>query len=164
LLIVIVIMGVVYHLAINSLETIKKLQNNEKLRFSTLKRFLLHFSFEKSSRLVCLQGGRCFVVLDNEKAENIEDDLDTNGVVLYRYTPREGLIETECEPYFNTRGIEQDVRFSYTITKDGIGEQLIVQTDKGVYDYTSYLDDVVEYNTPEELVSAKEGLLFKAIE
>jgi len=163
-MIVIVIMGVIYTLAITNLNTVAKKQEDAIPTIKNLKQFLLRFEFKNKIEFVCLaQQSNCFVILDNKTEKSIDEEFEKSEILAYRYNLLEGLREVAFEPYFDSNNIEKDVTFSYTLYKDKTGDQVIFVLDNKAYDYTSYLEDVVVYDSPELFVQTKEQLLQKVL-
>jgi len=93
LLIVIVIIGVVYTLAITNMNKLS--DPKEKLTLLTLKEYLLSFSDAKRVKLLCLDDcSNCDILADNEKVANVEDFLD-ESVKSYRYESAYGTVEKQ---------------------------------------------------------------------
>lgn len=166
LLIVVIIIGVVYNLAVGSFEKIARPQN-EKITLQNLKKFLAKIEYEKQIQLLCLNDcSRCNLFIDGVVAEDFdkvfEDFLDMS-VQTYRYDPLLGVVEYQQELYFDSNDVEQRVCFSYAMGIDKIGEQIVVKFKDKVYDFSDYTDDVMLYNSLLEFLEAKENLYNKAI-
>jgi len=153
-MIVIVIMGVVYTLAINNFQKLDA--KHPKLSLKNLKEYLSGFKHTKSVRLVCLDDCKsCFIVVDSKKLKiKIDDFLDTN-VKTYRYDYDLGAMPKENDTYFNKEGVEENVCFSYRLDADGVGDQVLVEDKNRVYDFSSYMTHPAVYKSVEEAVNAK---------
>ncbi len=159
LLIVIVIIGVVYTLSVGNF---KKLSSNDEKTFSllSLKQYLQEMSYTKSAKILCLDDcSSCDIFLDDEKfnEEPIEGFLDKK-VNIYRYNFLTGVDEVEKKIYFNSEGVEENICFSYSVDKRGVGDQVIVEFKDKIYDFSTYLGSIPVYDSLEELVDAKEKL------
>lgn len=156
LLIVIVIIGVVYTLAITNMNKLS--DPKEKLTLLTLKEYLLSFSDAKRVKLLCLDDcSNCDILADNEKVANVEDFLD-DSVKSYRYESAYGTVEKQKEVYFNLDSVQERVCFSYEIEKNGVGDQVIIAFKNRVYDFTPYLTQTLQYDSLEEAVRFKREL------
>jgi len=82
-MIVIVIVGVVYTLAINNFSRLK--EQSKTLSLQTLKEYLNDIVHEESVELICLDDcSKCDVYVDGEKSKTLEDFLD-DSIKVYRY-------------------------------------------------------------------------------
>lgn len=166
LLIVIIIIGIVYNLAVGSFEKIAKPQS-KKITLQDLKTFLAKIEYEKQVKLLCLDDcSRCDLFIDGEVAqdfkETFEDFLDID-VEIYRYDPLIGVVAYQQELYFDGNNVEQRVCFSYAMDRDKIGEQIVVKFKDKVYDFSLYTDEVMLYNSLEEFIGFREKLYSKVM-
>ena len=159
LLIVIVIIGVVYTLAIKSFP--KASDASKQVTLSSLKEYLQSIPHEESVKLLCLDDcSSCDVFVDGELDESTKgsfDNLLDKSVKFYRYDFYQGMKIITNEVYFNKENIEEDVCFSYTIDKKGVGEQVFIEFNKKVYDYTTYFEQTPVYSSLLDAVNAKES-------
>lgn len=160
LLIVIVIIGVVYTLAITNFQKVG--DESLKVTFPTLKKYLQTFPYEKDVQFLCLDDcSSCDIFVDGKKEEKLHGVFDgflDDTIEVYRYEYNSGVQEIEKEIYFNEEGSEESVCFSYTVDKQGIGDQVMIKFKERVYDYTSYLLIPPTFKSIEEAVEAKENL------
>lgn len=141
LLIVIMIIGVVYTLAISSFQKIG--DESKKVNIENLKEYLQNFPHAKSSKILCLDDcSKCDILVDGEVEKTLDNFLDKN-VKVYRYNFLQGMFEQKKEVYFNKEGIEKDVCFSYEVDKKGVGGQVFVVLNQSVYDFSTYFEPVV---------------------
>lgn len=157
-MIVIVIIGLVYTLAITKLKTVSE----EKIRpnFVNLKEYLGSFIKEdvKSARVVCLDDcSECSVYVDGVKSETFESFFD-ESVAIYRYDFLQGVVKKQEAVYFNEEDVQESVCFSFKMYKNNISEQLIVTYKEKAYDYTTYFDKTPVYDSLEDLEDAKESM------
>lgn len=166
LLIVVIIIGVVYNLAVGSFEKIAKPQS-QKITLQNLKSFLAKLEYEKQIKLLCLDDcSRCSLFVDGAVDENFEkvfEDFLDMSVQVYRYDPLLGVVDYQQELYFDSNDVEQRVCFSYAISRDKIGEQIVVKFKDKVYDFSLYTDDVMLYDSLEEFMESKEKLYNKVM-
>ena len=160
LLIVVLIIGVVYTLAITNFQKVG--DESLKVTLKTLKKYLQTFPYEKDVKFLCLDDcSSCDILVDGKKDETLNgvfDDFLDDTIEVYRYEYNSGVQEIEKEIYFNEEGSEESVCFSYTVDTKGIGEQVMIKFKERVYDYTSYLVVPPTFETIEDAVEAKENL------
>lgn len=151
------IMGVVYTLSINGLQHSAKGAGN--LTLLNLKEYMLSLEYDKNVKLLCLdECESCDVLVDGAKHETIEDFLD-KSVKTYRYEFLQGVHEVSHELYFNQENVEEDVCFSYSIDKQGVGEQVLVAYKNAVYDFSPYFASTTKYASMQEAIEAREKLI-----
>ena len=158
LLIVIVIIGVVYTLAVTNIQTLSEQKMTPN--FSNLKEYLHSFLKEdaKTARLLCLDDcSECGVYVDGSKQEMIESFFDSS-VEVYRYDYLAGAQSIEPEVYFNEEDVQERVCFSYEIDKNLIGDQVMIVYKNRAYDFTTYFKETPVYDSISELIDAKEEL------
>ncbi|MEA1983230.1 MAG: prepilin-type N-terminal cleavage/methylation domain-containing protein, partial [Campylobacterota bacterium] len=152
LMIVIVIIGVIYTIAVSKLQTV----GEEKVSpsFLNLKEYLGSFIKDdvKSARLLCLDDcSDCDIYADGEKVKTIESFFD-ESVEVYRYDVLQGLVEKKKPVFFNEEDVQESVCFSFEVYKNSVAEQLIVSFEERAYDYTSYFEKTPRYDSLEDLV------------
>jgi len=158
LLIVIVIVGVIYTLAVTNIQTLSEQKMTPS--FSNLKEYLHSFLKEdaKTAKLLCLDDcSECGVYIDGAKQETIESFFDSS-VEVYRYDFLLGAQSIEPEVYFNEEDVQERVCFSYEIGKNLIGDQVLIVYKNRAYDYTTYFTQTPVYDSISELIDAKEEL------
>ena len=147
LLIVILIIGIVYTISVSGFKRIKN--SDEKLTLEILKSYLQKIPHTKSVKIECVDEClKCNIFVDEKKSKKIDTFVDKN-VKSYRYDFSYGMVELEKE---------DNVCFSYTINKEGVGEQIFVEFKGKVYDFSSYLGKTPVYNSITEALEAKEKL------
>ncbi len=165
LLIVILIIGVVYTMAIGNFQKLK--EEETVVTMQTLKEYLQKIPHEKEVKLLCLnECFNCSIFVDDEKIESqtpFEDILDSS-VNVYRYDPLLGVMEQTQDIYFNDEDIEESVCFSFSVDKKGVGDQVLVELKESVYDFSTYFKKTPKYSSLEEAIEAKENLLQEAIQ
>jgi len=156
LLIVILIIGVFYSLAINSFDNLNK--NNKKLTLENLKKYMKSLEYTNSVKLLCLDDcSSCDFYVDNNKTKRIENFLDST-VVSYKYDFFYGYVELQKEVYINSQNIEEDVCFSYELDKNGVGDQVLIEFNNKFYDFSSYFGNTPVYDSIQSASEAKESL------
>jgi prepilin-type N-terminal cleavage/methylation domain-containing protein len=144
LMIVIVIIGVVYSLALSRIKT--PTQKSQPLSFLTLKSYLLGFSKDhKSVELLCEKScDKCVILSDGKELAEVKSFFD-KSVEFYRY-----------DFFLGDVALNRESCFDFSIDGDGVSDQVIIVYKDKVYDYTPYFTDVVEYDSLEKLKDAKE--------
>jgi prepilin-type N-terminal cleavage/methylation domain-containing protein len=159
LLIVVMIMGVVYTLAVTKFQTVA--DEAKRVSLGTLKIYLQKIPHEKSVKFICLDDcSSCKVIADGKVIEKLNNSFDgflDDSVRVYRYDISSGAQEITKEIYFNSEDVEESVCFSYTVDKKGIGDQVFVEFKDRVYDYTSYFSPIPVYDSVQDVVDAKEN-------
>ncbi len=155
-MIVIVIIGVIYTLAITKLKTFG--EEKAKPSLITLKEYLGSFIKEShAAKLICLDDcSECSVYVDGVKEETLENFLDAS-VRRYRYDFLQGAVEKQEEVFFNEEGIQERVCFSFEVDKNLISDQVMVVYKEKAYDFTTYLTRTQQYDSLEDLVEKKQN-------
>lgn len=157
LMIVIVIIGVVYTLASTKFQTIG--EESTHVSLENLKIYLQKFPHTKDVRLLCLEDcSSCDIFVDGKKQATINDFLD-KSVKVYRYDFSYGAMEQTKEVYFNKDNVEKYVCFSYTVDKQGVGEQVFIEFKGIVYDFSNYLAPIGIYSSLQKAVDAKKEVI-----
>jgi prepilin-type N-terminal cleavage/methylation domain-containing protein len=157
LMIVIVIMGVMYTLSVQSFSNTANKLN--KVTLLNLKEYMQGQDYRKSVRFLCLDDCKsCDILIDGVKQNTIENILD-DSVLSYIYDFNNGTREALIDVYFNSEGTQEDVCFSYTVDKQGVGDQVLVVYKNNVYDFTTYLSPTKKYSSLESAIDAKEKLI-----
>lgn len=159
LLIVVLIIGIVYTLAVSSFQ--KMGESSYQITLGNLREFLHSRPHESSVKILCLdECSSCDIIVDGEVDEELKGSFDNflnESVKVYRYDFYQGLQKITKEVYFNSEDLEEDVCFSYALDKKGVGEQVFIEFNKKVYDYSSYLGSTPVYNSLQEIVNTKEN-------
>ncbi|WP_297442909.1 type II secretion system protein [Sulfurimonas sp.] len=156
LLIVIVIMGVIYTLAISNFSQLS--QDTHSLRLDNLKEYLLAQKPQHEAKLICLDDcSSCDVYVDGNKTQSIDGLLD-ESVKVYRYEQSYGYVQKKEEVFFNKDGIEENVCFLYGVDKSGVGEQVLIEFKNRYYDMSNYFEPLKVYKSVQEAQEAKEEL------
>jgi len=147
LMIVIVIIGVVYTLALSKLQIPKT--ELQKPSFKTLKSYLLSFSKDnKPVELLCQKScEECAVFSDGEKVADVKSFFDAS-IEFYRY-----------DFFLGDVALNRESCFDFSIDSEGVSDQVIIVYKDKAYDYTSYFTPVKEYDSLQELKDAKEKLI-----
>lgn len=159
-MIVIVIIGVIYTLAVSKLQNIGEQKINPSLK--NLKEYLFTYMKEdtREVKLLCLDSCEsCSIYVDGVKEKTeIEPFLDAS-VEVYRYDFIQGAVIKNDTVFFNTEGRQENVCFAFTMNKNLVADQIIVVYKDKAYDYTNYFNDTKVYAQLQELIDEKERLV-----
>ena len=128
LMIVIIIIGIVY-----TLVAIKFSQNEEKkIKLFDLPKILRDSKFYESVEVVCTEDEvkKCKVFFDNNLSKTSLKVFEKKPIV-YKLMPDETLKEVEFEPIIDKNQKPIPVYFRYKVTKNGAGDEIIVDDGKG---------------------------------
>jgi hypothetical protein len=159
-MIVVIIMGLVYTLAIHNWQNIK--DPVTLLSLQNLKKYLNSIPHTKSVELLCLDDcSSCDIFIDGQKDPDIEsiDELVDDSIKIYKYDFYLGLQEQNKKVYFNEENIEENVCFSLSVDQKGVSEQVLVLFKDKVYDYSTYFSPTPVYNSLEEFLNTKDTAL-----
>lgn len=157
LIIVVLIIGVVYTLVIMNFHDQKA--KAESLNLSNLQAHMRGLKYEESVKFVCMDDcSQCEMIVDGNKTEQYDGILDKT-VKLYRFDQNRGLVTAKGDAYFNKNGVREDVCFSYSIDKKGIGDQILVAYKNKVYDFSDFINGTKIYDSLDEATDAKKQLI-----
>jgi len=147
-MIVIVIIGVVYTLAITKIKAPMQ-KTEQKPTLLTLKNYLLGFMQDgKRVSLVCDDACKeCTIYRDDTKLSTIENFVDAS-VESYRYDFFLGAIAIP----------KRESCFSFSVDRDGVSDQVFVVYKEKAYDYMNYFKKPKAYDSLEDAVAAKEQM------
>jgi len=156
-MIVIVIIGVIYTLAVVKLKGVS--QEKVKPSLVNLKEYL--YSLNKNGetmQLLCLDDcSECSVYQDGKKIQTMKSFFDAS-IEVYNYDFLQGAIEKKMPVFFNKEGTQESVCFSFSIDKDRVSDQIIVVYKDKAYDYSNYFEKTKVYDTLEKAEEAKQKL------
>lgn len=156
LLIVIIIMGVVYNLAITNFAKLSK--GDTKVSLSNLRSYLASIPHDKSVKLLCFDECQaCDIYVDDVKSRTIEGLLNKD-VRSYRYEFNYGYTEAEKDVFFDDNDVEKDICFSYKVDKKGVGDQILVEFKNKFYDLGSYIKKTPVYSSLDDAQEVKDNL------
>lgn len=156
-MIVIVIVGVVYTLAVSKLHKVSTEKVNPS--FTNLKEYLHSFLLDGAQEARLLSFDDCresSIYVDGIKKESFESFFDSS-VEVYRYDFLQGLQSIEPPVFFNKDDVQKRVCFSLRVGKDLVADQVIVMYKDKVYDFTTYFTETPVYDSLSALVDAKEA-------
>ncbi len=166
LLIVVVIVGIVYTLAVSNFDNLSK--DKEKPTLAHLKNYLSQIKHLQNVRLVCVDKCEsCSLYVDDEKDEELSELFDgflDSSVKVYVYNINTGLQQVTPSIVFNSQNVQEEVCFALSIDKEGISEQVIVEYKKNIYDFTSYLTQTQKYSSIDEFIDKKQESINKVLQ
>ena len=164
LLLVVVIIGVIYGLVINSMQRIN--DKEASLSFETLPSFLETMYQQNSVAFVCIDNCReCAVYVDGEKVKEVDTFMDEERVLrFWRFDANFGTQELRFTPIFDEDDREFDVCFRYEIFKDGSSSEMIVETENTSYDYRGPFHKVMRFSSLQALEESRQDELQEVLQ
>ena len=164
LLLVVVIIGVIYGLVINSMQRINDKEAN--LGFENLPSFLESFYQQNHVSFTCIDNcKKCAVYVDGEKVKDVEPFMKEERVLrFWHFDANYGTQELRFTPIFNEDEREFDVCFNYEIFNDGSHSEMIVETQKQSYDYRGPFHKVDHFSSLQELEESHQDELQEVLQ
>lgn len=157
LMLVVLIIGLVYSLALSSLQKVGK--GEVKLSLENLETSLLEYHNNNHVEYVCIDRcERCSLFVDSKEIKTLESVVN-NDVRLYRFDVVYGSRELELPAYFNADNQEEQACFRYEIFADGSRTEMMVETDKKVVDFAGKYHKTTVYESLSDAISAKRELI-----
>ena len=165
LLIVVLIVGIVYTLAITNFENVK--EGKIKPTLLNLKSNLQKLGKTNKAELICLDECKSCLVyvdgaVDTSSSKLYEEFLDED-VKVYKYDSNFGLVDLKNKVFFNSEGQDEEICFSLSVDKNGVSEQVIVEYKEKFYDFSPYFTNTQVYSSASELIDIKEYLAQEAL-
>lgn len=161
LLIVVLIVGIVYTLAISGFESLK--EGKAKPSLLNLKTYLSKVEHKNEVKLICLDGCEsCFVLVDGEINQEFSSEFDgflDSSVKTYLFNVNTGLQSKADSVFFNSEDVSENICFSFSVDKKGVSDQVIVEYKDDVYDFTSHLSPTKKYASTQELIDEKQKII-----
>jgi len=155
-MIVVLIMGVVYNLALTNFQQLKS--SKEKLTLANLKEYLGALKYKTNAQILCLDDcSTCKILVDGNETEEVKNLFD-DSIKMYRYDALNGMILQDPTPYFNKEDVEEDVCFSYKVYAEGVGDQVFLEYKEKYYDLTDYFSGTIIGDSMEALVQKHEDM------
>jgi len=164
LLLVVVIIGVVYGLVVNS---VKRINDKEaSLGFETLPSFLQTFHQRNDVAFVCIDNCRqCAVYVDGEPLKEVDAFMKEERVLrFWRFDANQGMQELRFTPIFDEDDRAFDVCFRYEIFNDGSSSEMVVETQQASYDYRGLTHKVDRYSSLQALESSRQDELQEVLQ
>ncbi|WP_229855100.1 hypothetical protein [Candidatus Sulfurimonas marisnigri] len=135
--------------------------SNTEVSLKNLKEYLYSIPHTKSVELLCLDNCmRCSVLVDSKEYNSTSafDDIIDDSIRVYRYDFYTGIQEQSQKVHFNSENVQENVCFSYSVDKKGVGDQVIVEFKERVYDFSTHLSSSTVYSSLQEMAKSKESL------
>ena len=162
LMIVIVIIGVVYVLAITSLKKIG--DKSQNLTLLTLPKYMESIHSHDELLLSCIDNCKaCYLFRDGEFEEEIDPFMDED-IRVYEYDVNLGANEIFFTPFYDKDGREFDVCFEYKLSREDVHSEMAIETPNGVIAYPSYFGEPQVYKSLEDYADKEEELRQRAID
>jgi len=157
LMLVVLIIGLVYSLALGS---IKRAGTSEvTLRLENLEAQMLKYSNNNHVEYICIDRcEKCYVYVDGKEVKSV-DSVVTSNVRLHRFDVIYGSREIELRAFFNADDQEERACFRYEIFADGSRTEMMVETPKKVVDFAGTFHTTTSYVNLSEAISAKREAL-----
>ena len=164
LLLVVVIIGVIYGLVINSMQRIT--DKEASLSFETLPSFLETMYQQNSVAFVCIDNCQeCALYVDGEKVKEVDAFMaEERALRFWRFDANQGTQELRFTPIFDEDDREFDVCFRYEIFKDGSSSEMIVETQKHSYDYRGRFRKVERFSSLQTLEEHRQDELQEVLQ
>lgn len=159
-MIVMLIIGVVYGLVINSMQRYSEKTLN--LNLSSLPDFLKTNYPDQALSFICTNAcQKCGVYIDSHLSQEVETFLD-DSVKSYVFNHQYGLSELSWPSIFDEDGREEEVCFKYEQFEDESSAKMLVSHKGKLLSYPGYFGEIMHYSSLEEANNAFKNLLRKA--
>jgi len=164
LLLVVVIIGVIYGLVINSMQRIN--DKEASLSFETLPSFLETMYQQNSVAFICIDNCQeCAVYVDKEKVKEVDSFMkEERDLRFWRFDANFGTQELRFSPIFDEDEREFDVCFRYEIFQDGSSSEMIIETQKRSYDYRGLSHKVERFSSLQALQESRQDELQEVLQ
>lgn len=164
LLLVVVIIGVIYGLVINSMQHIN--DKEASLSFETLPAFLQSVQQQNHVAFVCIDNCQeCALYVDGVNVKKIEPFMkDERLLHFWHFDANLGSQELRFSPIFDEDGRDFDVCFKYEIFKDGSSTEMIVETQKQSYEYRGPFHPVGRFSSLQALEENRQAELQEVLQ
>lgn len=141
----IILISIVYLFALNSFPKSSSIVS-DKITLNNLKSNILSLPFNETVSIKCIGNSyRCFVILDEEVQNDLIEPFLNQTPDVYKYNKDLQRIEFD---HFELEKLDRyEIVFEFNCKKNGICDELIVQTDEKVYIYSNLKDtpDTIDY-------------------
>lgn len=161
LMLVVLIIGLIYGIAVNSIQ--RSAEEPEAVTLETLTDFMQQHHKHNRLSLICTD--RCSVCAlygDGEKLKEVPPFLDASAR-FYTFDYYLGSRELRWTPLYDEKGDEEEVCFRYDLYPDGSRSELMVAYAGAVVDFPGYFGKTARYPSLEAAVDAKQALYAEAM-
>jgi prepilin-type N-terminal cleavage/methylation domain-containing protein len=161
LLLVVLIMGIVYGLAVNAFTRYG--ERSFELSLLTLPDYLKGFHHQNHVALLCTDECReCRVMVDGSEVQKVEPFIE-GPVRAYRFDTALGTRDIIFTPYFDEEGRESEVCLLFELFPNGSSSEMIIEEKKRVVDLPGYFGSPKQFDSVEEAIDYKRSVIEKAI-
>jgi len=162
LLLVVLIMGIVYGLVINSIKQYG--DRSFALTLETLPEYLMGFHRQNHVTLLCTDACRdCRVMVEGTEVKRVEPFID-GPIRAYRFDAALGTRDISFTPYYDEEERESEVCLRFEIFPNGSSSEMIVEEEEYVVDFPGYFGTPTRFASLEEAIEQKRSAIEKAIE
>ena len=155
LMLVVLIIGLVYGLALNSIE--RAAAPSETLTLERLPEYLQQRHKQNHLALICVDRCRaCALYADGEKVGEVPPVVDSDAE-FYRFDYYRGSEPLAWAPLRVDEGREEEVCFRYDLYPDGSRSEMMVVAGGGVVDLPGYFETPARYASLGEAIDAKQA-------
>ncbi len=155
LILVILIVGIVYSLAIGGIERAAKAPEGEALTLQNLPEYLLRHQQRDHRFLACTDRCSRCTLYAGERAVETTALIVSPAVRAYRFDYLRGSDHVVWQPLFNDEGVEQDLCFRYDLYPDGSRSDMIVVDGDTVVDLGGPFSPVTVHPNLQAAVDAR---------
>jgi prepilin-type N-terminal cleavage/methylation domain-containing protein len=161
LLLVVLIMGIVYGLAVNAIKRYG--ERSFVLSLVTLPEYLEGFHHQNHVALLCTDECReCRVMVDGSEVQKVEPFLK-GPVRAYRFDTALGTRDIVFTPYYDEEGRESEVCLLFELFPNGSSSEMIIEAKERIVDFPGYFGTPKRFDSLEEAIEHKRSVIEKAI-
>jgi prepilin-type N-terminal cleavage/methylation domain-containing protein len=155
LVVVVFIIGLIYGVAINSID--RTTEGPEAVRLETVRDYMQQQHRQNHLSLICIDDcSTCALYTDGAKVRELPPFVDRHAE-YYRFNYYRGAELLEWPPLYTEEGREEEVCFRYDLYPDGSSSEMMVQYGDRVLDFPGFFGDTTAYASMEEAVRAKQA-------
>lgn len=162
LLLVVLIMGIVYGLAVNSIKQYG--ERSFALSLETLPGYLREFHRQNRVALLCTDACQeCRVLVEGSEVKKVEPFID-GEIRAYRFDAALGTRDISFTPYYDEENRESEVCLHFEIFPNGSSSEMILELEEYVVDFPGYFGTPTRFGSLEEAIEHKRSVIEKAIQ
>jgi prepilin-type N-terminal cleavage/methylation domain-containing protein len=155
LIVVVFIIGLIYGVAVNSIE--RTTEGPAAVNLETLREYMQQQHRQNHLTLICTDRcGICALYADGEKVRELPPFVDSSAE-YYRFDYYKGAEAFEWTPLYVEEGREEEVCFRYELYPDGSSSEMMVLYKGKVTDFPGFFGETARYASLQEAVSAKQS-------
>lgn len=163
LMLVVLIIGLVYGLAVNSMKRFDT-EDDDVVDLLHVPDYVKSKQHRDHVSLICIDRCReCSLYVDGKAVKEIPPFIDEKAA-FFRFDQRLLTREVTLQSLFRKDGVEEPVCFRYDLYPDGSSTEMIVKLKDMVIDYPGPFGEARRYDTIEELIDAKQELIQEVLE